>query len=646
MSLAAPQALDRSTCPWLFAVALVTTLPHFLHLSFHLSAYAALLLLWGFWRWWRGQLPPSRWLIVLITAITAGLIVLDFRSLFGREAGTALLVLFTALKLLELRSRRDAYVSIMLGYFVLLTHFFDSESIPAGLWLLTSIVVVTAALIRLHAGPCCRPSLILRRAALMTMQALPLMLVLYLLFPRISGPLWGMPKDAYQARTGLNETMTPGNVAELAQSAEIAFRAQFEGKPPERSQLYWRGPVMEYTDGSTWRTLNTLPGVPDIEPLGPAVRYRLTLEAHQQRWLLALDAPTALPPDVRLAPSLTLLTRNPVLQRQRYELAATPLYRFNRQESPLVLRRNLMLPPNRNPRTRALAEIWRKASPGPERIAELALNYFRQEPFSYTLRPPLLGTEPMDDFLFSSRRGFCEHYAAAFVTLMRAAGVPARVVGGYQGGEINPVDQYLVVRQSDAHAWAEVWFAGKGWVRFDPTTVVAPARIDSGIQTAMAGGETLPALVQLNAPWLKSLRYRWEAINNGWNQWVLGYNTERQRALLQHLGIDHPHWQTLAGLLFGAGGTVLLVTTGWVLYHRPRLDPSRKLWNRALAHLRRRGITCTDWEAPLALVSRLRHESPEMGKAMAEVARLYVAARYGRGPINLKALRQAVSDLP
>lgn len=647
MSIAAPEALDRTAIPWLFAVALATTLPHVLHLSIHLSAFALLMLGWSVWLWWHARRLPSRWLIVLCTLFAAIAVLVEFRTLFGREAGIALLVLFTALKLLEIRSRRDAYVSIMLAYFVLLTHFFDSESIFTGLWLLASVVLVTATLIRLHGGPRHHILPTLRLAGRMTLQSLPLMIVLYLLFPRIGGPLWGMPKDAYTARTGLTDQMAPGSISHLVQSGEIALRARFDGPLPERSKLYWRGPVLDETDGSTWRMapLPTSIKAPVIESDAPPVTYTLTLEAHQQRWLLALDAPAKAPANARISPVMTVLAQQPVRQRQRHEMTAQTRYRFNVIEAPVTLKRALLLPPGRNPRTRALAEEWRRSDPRPENLVQRALTHFRQEKFFYTLHPPILGKEPTDDFLFLSRRGFCEHYAAAFVTLMRAAGVPARVIGGYQGGELNPVDNHLIVRQSDAHAWAEVWLEGRGWVRIDPTAAVSPSRIESGIAAAMSADEPLPTLIQIDSDWLKGLRNRWEAINNGWNQWVLGYNADRQRDLLHSLGFENPQWQTFGSLLLGVFAVFFFGVSAWILYQRPRIDPARQLWDQALRQLRRHRIECAEWEAPLALAGRLQAEHPEVGRAMAEVARHYLAARYGRGPINLERLRQAVDDL-
>lgn len=646
MSTAAPQALDRGAVPWLFAAALATTAPHFEHQPPWLIAIAAVTLIGGAWLWWRGTRLPSKWLLVLCVVAGCAGVLLEFRTFFGRDTGVALLVMLMALKLLELKSRRDAYVIATLAYFLLLTHYFYSQSIATGVWLLVSAVLVTATLVRLHGGAGSAPLPTLRHAGQITLQAVPFMLVLYLLFPRVAGPLWGLPQDAHSASSGLTDSMSPGSIANLALSGDIAFRARFDTALPARDQLYWRGPVMEDYDGLTWRQAPLFPAAaPNIEARGPATRYTLTLEAHSQRWLLALDAPTALPPGTRLARTLTAFSNRPIQSRQRHEFGASPDYRFNVEESPAILERNLRLPPARNPRTRALAEEWKASEPQPERLVQKALTLFRAENFVYTLQPPLLGAEPVDDFLFNTRRGFCEHYAAAFVVLMRAAGVPARVVGGYQGGELNPVDGYLIVRQSDAHAWTEVWLRDRGWVRVDPTAAVSPARIETGIAGSVPAGDPLPGLMRIDNSWVRGLRHRWEAFNNGWNQWVLGYNADRQRELLSRLGFAETDWRTLATALAAACGVVLLAVTAWTLYRRPRIDPARLLWNQALAHLRRRHIDCPAWEAPLALAKRMEHGRPEIAGAMAEVAHLYCAARYGRDPADLEALRRAVAAL-
>lgn len=646
MSLRPADALERGTTPWLFAAALATTLPHFEHQPLWLSAMTALLFAWGAWLWWRDERLPGRWLLALLVAVACGGVLFEFRTLFGRDAGVAMLVVFMAMKLLELRSRRDAAVVVMLGYFLLLTHYFYSQSIPTGLWLLAAMTVVTAALVRVNGGAASTPAATLRYAGLLMLQAVPFMLVLFLLFPRVSGPLWGLPQDAHSGRTGLSDQMAPGNIANLALSGEIAFRARFAEAPPARDRLYWRGPVLEAFDGKTWRQQANRPRPPQIEALSPILAYESTLEAHQQRWLLALDAPGSLPADLALESTLTATARIPISQRQRFSLTAILDYRFNPDEERSVLNRNLVLPPSTNPRTHALAEAWRQEESSPERLVQKALTLFSGQGFTYTLQPPLLGEQPVDDFLFNTQRGFCEHYASAFVVLMRAAGVPARVVTGYQGGETNPVDGFVVVRQSDAHAWAEVWFAGRGWVRVDPTAAVSPTRVESGIAAAMPAGEPLPTLIQVRSDWLRTLQFRWEAINNAWNQHVLGYNPQRQRELLSRLGLSNPDWRNLAAVLALVCGLMLLAITAWALYRRPHLDPAARLWQKALRRLARRQVNCAPWETPLALASRLETEHPALAPAFREVVDAYLEARYGNHPDNLTKLRAAIARLP
>ncbi|MBS1158809.1 MAG: Transglutaminase-like protein [Proteobacteria bacterium] len=646
MSTPAREALEHNATPWLFGVAALTTAPHFLHQPYWLSAFASLVLLWGFRLWQRDLRLPGRWLMIPLVIVGCAGILFEFRTLLGRDAGVAMLVMFMAMKLLELKSRRDAMVVITLGYFLLLTHYFYSQSIFTGLWLLTATWLITAALVRLHGGPASRWRATLRYAAQLCLQALPFMLALYLLFPRISGPLWGLPQDALSAKTGLSEQMSPGSIANLVQSGEIAFRVHFDGPLPASDKLYWRGPVMEDFDGTTWRQATARSAPERVEARSPPITYQTTLEAHNQRWLLALDAPTTLPADTFLNSRMTVNARQPISQRQRFQLAASLDYRFNPQEAPAVLRRNLLLPSGLNPQSARLAATWREREKTPLAIIEQALRLFASRDFAYTLQAPLLGTDAIDDFLFRSQRGFCEHYAAAFVVLMRGAGIPARVVGGYQGGERNPLDGYLVVRQSDAHAWSEVWLEQQGWVRYDPTAVVAPARLESGLSNALPFAELPPALVRLRSDLMRNLRHRWEAINNAWNQQVLGYDPLRQRELLARLGWPDADWAKLAGALAVACAGLLAVVTAWTLYQRPEHDPALRLWHKALRHLHRRQVNCAPWETPRALARRLDSERPELAAAFDRVVEAYLQARYGKVPGDLKTLRERVAQLP
>ncbi len=645
MSTPARLALDHTAVPWLFAAALVTIAPHFLHQPVWLSAFAGLMLFWGGWLWWQNQRLPGRWLLALLVIAGCAGIFVEFRTLFGREAGVAMLVIFMAMKLLEVKSQRDAMVVVTLGYFLLLTHFFNSQSIPTGLWLLTALWMVTATLVRLHGGPASTRRATLRYAAVLGAQAIPFMLVLYILFPRIAGPLWGLPQDAHAGKTGLSETMAPGSISSLAQSSEIAFRVRFDADIPAKDKLYWRGPVMESFDGTTWRPFPGRQAAERLELISSPISYETTLEAHNQRWLLALDAPGGLPAEIALNGTLTAASRQPISTRQRFRLSASLDYRFNTAEDPAVLRRNLALPAGQNPRTRQLANDWREGEQSPDAIIRKALALFAKE-FFYTLRPPLLGENGVDDFLFQTKRGFCEHYAAAFVVLMRNAGIPARVVGGYQGGERNPVDGYLVVRQSDAHAWAEVWLEGRGWVRVDPTAAVSPSRIETGILDALPEGEPLPALIQIRSEWLRTLRHRWEAVNNAWNQQVLGYDPQRQRELLSHLGLPDADWRSLATVLGIVCSLLLAGITAWTLYQKPRHDPATRLWHKALRQLARRQVNYAPWETPLALAQRVQRERPELAEPFNHVVEAYLLARYGKNNNDLQTLRTAIAQLP
>ena len=634
------QALSRHSTPWLLAATLLAIAPHALHQPLWLSALAALTAASAGFLWWQRRPLPPAWLRTLGLVLVVGGILREYGSLFGRDPGVGLLLALATLKLLELRQRRDALAVICLGYFLLLTHYFHAQDLLTGLWLLLTLWVNTTALVRLgsEGSPLAVPAP--RLAGRLILQGLPLMLVLYLLFPRLEGPLWHQPEEGQKARTGLSDTLSPGSISALAEDNSIAFRVRFDGPLPLPRQLYWRGPVMEHFDGQRWRPSQAPAAPPRLQALSPPLPYEMTLEAHQQRWLLALDAATVLPPDSRFAPALSALAAQPLQRRQRLNFSSVLDYRFNIEEAAPVLQRNLALPGSQNPRARALGQGWRESIADPAGRVEAARRHLATKGFAYTLSPPALGADPVDQFLFDTRLGFCEHYASAFVFLMRAAGVPARVVTGYQGGELNPLDAYLVVRQSNAHAWTEVWLAGTGWQRIDPTALVAPARLDSGVASGPAAGPA-GGPATLSGDWLRGLRWRWEAMNNMWNQYVLGYDPLLQRTLLARAGLADADWRSL-GLLLGAGcGLLLALLAVLLLYRRPpRPDPLLQQWQIILRALRRRGIDAADWEAPLALAARVQAADPVLGAALQPVLAAYLAARYGAAA-DCGAARQA-----
>ena len=629
---------------WLLATALAASLPLTQHLPLWLSLAAGTAFAWRAALTWRQWHLPPRWLVVLLViAGTAG-VFLQYRTILGRTPGIALLVVFLALKLLELRTARDTVATALLGYFLVLGQFLFTQTIPTALLACLTVLITTAAL--LAAGddrP--KPWQQLRRAALMLAQALPFMLLLFVLFPRVQGPLWGIPQDRFAAVSGLSDTMSPGSIAQLSQSDAIAFRVQFKDTVPAQSRLYWRGPVMPLFDGRSWRVAQTLGAYPAVPyaGLGAPVDYEVTLEPHGKFWLFALEMPATLPPDSALTSDYQPIARQAVRSRLRYTQQAWPEAIAGVSESSGILRDALALPKDGNPRTRAISAAWR-AQHGDDGAAILAAaeNLFSRQLLIYTLNPPLLGTDIVDEFLFDTKRGFCEHFAAAFVFALRAAGVPARVVAGYQGGEVNPVDGYLVVRQYDAHAWAEAWIAGRGWVRVDPTAISAPTRISSNLANAVPVGEELPFLTRGNLAWLKELRYRLDAVTNGWNQWVLGYNPQRQRDLLASLGLNEPDWRSMTAVLSVLGGTVMLALTGWILRNRLRVDPALAAWRRFTARLARRGVAWQAWEGPQAFAERAARQAPLHAERIRKIAALYSRLRYGAAPrpsdlIRLKA---------
>jgi hypothetical protein len=333
-----------------------------------------------------------------------------------------------------------------------------------------------------------------------------------------------------------------------------------------------------------------------------------------------------------------------VRARARYEISSFVEYRA-RSATPFALAAARRLPPDFNPRAVALGQSWRSADATDRRILARGIEYFRRSGLQYTLLPPPLGRDSVDEFLFETKAGFCEHFSSAFAVLMRAAGVPARVVTGYQGGDVNPIDGYLIVRQSDAHAWVEVWIADEGWVRVDPTAAAVPVRVDAGIAGAVASVE-LPLLVRPDLSWLRLMRYNWEALANYWNQWVVGYNVDRQRELLSRFGMPAPSWEKMAMALFWLVGLVVAVFSLWLLRRAHGEEPVTQAWRRFCTKLERRGTARAPSEGPRDFAARAAREQPHVAADVAEIGALYVDLRYrdAHDPSLLSLLRQRVRE--
>jgi len=609
---------------------LMVIAPHAEHLPLQVSLLCAGLLLWRTWLNQSGRPLPKRWLLIPLTLFGIGLNLFTYHTIFGREAGVSLLVLLATFKLMELHKPRDAMVLIYLSCFIIITNFFYSQSIPTALYLFATMLVIVTTWVHLQAESITlKPRL--RIAATLLIQAIPLTFILFVLFPRIPGPLWGLPQDAY-ASSGLDDTMSPGSLSHLSLSEAVAFRVAYNNKVPRRDQMYWRGPVLWYFDGRTWKQgSNFLMIQPEFTDLDQAIDYTVTLEPHNKRWLFALDVPEKLSIPAKLTYDFQILRKEPVNSRMRYTVRSSLKYNANADESPQQIRRALQLPRQFNPRARQLASEWRENNTSDADVVRTALAYFNREKFIYTLEPPALGIDSVDEFLFDTHQGFCEHYASAFVFLMRAANIPARVVTGYLGGEYNDIGNYYIVRQSDAHAWAEVWLANQGWVRVDPTGAIAPERVQRGLSAAVSNTAALPFMARNPPQWMRKLRFNLDAISNQWNQWVIGYDTERQFAFLTRLGMESITWQKMAANLAGGLGLVIGLFSLFMLRHliTRQHDKVQASWLKLCRKMEHEGLPRAAHEGALDYAKRIASVRPDLSVDIRDLANRYIGLRYG-----------------
>lgn len=637
-------ALPRDARDTLFLLGVIAAViaPQWARLPRWAALLAAGLLLWRGWLAWCGRPLPGRWPLAALLLAALAATLYTHQTLLQRDAGVTLIVLLLALKMLELRARRDALVVFFLGFFTLLSNFFHSQSLPTAAAMLLALLGLLAALVNAHM-PVGRPPLVqsLRTAVRLALLGAPVMAALFLLFPRMA-PLWGSPGESSSGRSGLGNAMTMGAITELALDDRVALRLRFapragagqgDARPdtPPQNQLYFRGPVFGAFDGSQWRPLVlrfgedpvASPGASaNLQLRGAPVRYEVLLEPQRQPWLLLLDAAGARPQlagapefDVFMTPDLQWLASRPVSELLRYRATSHPHFSHGPAEWGPSLRAYTALPQEMNPRTIAWAQQLRSqhqigARPTGAQAGALidaALTRLRSGGYVYTLEPGRYGAHSADEFWFERKQGFCEHIASAFVVLMRALQIPARIVTGYQGGERNPVDGLWTVRQSDAHAWAEVWVAGRGWLRVDPTGAVAPGRVGAFERLQAPQGAFAAAMGTVISPGLvQTLRSAWEAVNSGWNQWVLNYTQSRQFDLLKSLGFESPDWQDLGTLLGLLVAACALVGAGWSLWERNRSDPWLRLLARARQRLARAGLLLPENLPPRAIAQRLQ----------------------------------------
>ncbi|BDT71861.1 protein-glutamine gamma-glutamyltransferase [Comamonadaceae bacterium OS-4] len=636
--------LPRDARDTLFLLGVIAwvILPQIDRLPLWCSLMAGAVLLWrGVLAWGSRPLPSRWWLLALLALATAGTW-MSYRTLLGRDAGVTFIVVLLALKTLEMRARRDAFVIFFLGFFTMLSNFFFSQSLLTAAAMVVALLGLLTALVNSHM-PVGRPPLMqaARTAAWMALAGAPIMAALFMLFPRIA-PLWGLPGDAMSGRSGLSGQMQVGTIASLALDDSIAMRIRFEGATPPQRDMYFRGPVFSSFDGKEWRPLRSafpqrMQLQPDLAVQGPAYSYQVTLAANNRPWLMVLDA-TPQAPEIRgysasMGPDLQWQANQPIADLVRYRATSYPEYRHGPNRLAVGLQDYLDLPPGFNPRTLQLAADLRRqpglATAGAQTLVDTVMDKLRTGGYEYTLEPGVYGTHTADEFWFDRKAGFCEHIASSFVLLMRALDVPARIVTGYQGGQVNNVDSFWTVRQSDAHAWAEVWMAGRGWVRVDPTSAVSPGRTGTFQRLAPQPGVLAQALNAVSPGFTLNLRALWEATNNRWNQWVLNYSQAKQMDLLRNLGFSAPDWQDLSTVLIGLIVAASLTGAGWNWWNRLRRDPWLQALETARQQIKATGLPVAPGCTPRALALLLQADPRANPLAVQWLLQLE-ALRYGK----------------
>jgi transglutaminase-like putative cysteine protease len=596
---------------------------------------SAIALLFAFWRAATAyrRLPlPRKITLVAITIALVIAVAAAFRTLNGLAAGSALLVVMGAVKLLETRTRRDQLIVVFVSLFLLIAACLDRQSIvrvplyAAHVWLAcVALLYIAHPEIPLRA----RESAGLALRSLL--YAIPLALALFVFFPRIPGAFWAVPKENI-ASTGLSEEMSPGSITNLVDSAETVFRVSFNGTPPPPYLRYWRGPVLHDFDGYTWRRLRGRAiRHPKLVYEGTAVSYRIRLEPDKGPWWFALELPARSPsPRVNFTWDYQLIAPDSVRDLE-YSVISYPRTRAESGLLPQIRGVDSRLPPGRNQRSVLLAERMRAESSSDAAFSQAVLERFRTGGFEYTLTPPRLDLDSVDDFLFNTRRGFCGHFASAYVTLMRAGGVPARVVTGYLGGEWNPIGRHFTVRQSDAHAWAEIWLEGRGWTRVDPTGVVSPERLTRGLFDVLPDSASLTTRFVRGTPWLARPLLAWDALNAWWNDNVVGFDFDAQLDFLDKLGIDTPGWQHL-GL---AIAVAIAAWLAWIALRLARVPPRgrspdtlARAYVRLCRKLEHAGYPRQAHEGPSTFAARLDTARP-LAASVTPLIERYAALRFG-----------------
>ena len=628
---------------FLFSIA-----AHFRHLPIWVSAIVLISLTWRCLQNLGKIRELPKWLLIPLVLFGGIGVFAEYWTIVGRDAGLALLTVMTSFKFLECRRQRDLLILVFLCYFLIATHFLFSQSIFTALLMFATLVVITATLVTINR----REERVVIREILpastrLILLSIPLMLILFVLVPRVPGPLWGLNSEQRGGVTGLSDQMSPGKISNLIRSNEVAFRVEFETGVPAQNKLYWRGPVMARYDGYRWSQIpRTSLRQLTLGSSEAAIKYTVTLEPNGERWLLALDIPARLIAGSIMSEDFQLISKKKINDLRRYKMESRLAYQVGINESSEYLAQTLEYPDRYNPQTIEFGKSLARQFKRPQDIVNHVLTMFREQEYVYTLQPPALGNHVVDEFLFGTRRGFCEHYAGSFALLMRAAGIPARVVTGYQGGEYNRVGNYLIVRQSDAHAWTEIWIENRGWIRVDPTAAVSPDRIEKGLDNALSE-EDSSFRIQNRNPIFGNLLYSWDNLQHSWNDWVINYDQRKQQSFLSKLELGIENWSDMVFAL-----VILLVSVTasfwflvWYRERPPKPEACEILFNRLLKKQSKKGLRKKPSEDSRAFLKRVSKPGYPQHEQLASIIELYNRIKYGRGASSrtLNQLRSLVN---
>lgn len=675
--------ISRNSLLWLFVVQVFVLAPHLLHAPLWVAVVWVGVV---FWRWrifqGAGNYPKKLHKTLMVFICSTGLVV-SLGLSFNFMSMVSLLLVGFILKLLEVKNRKDFILLVYVAFFILATQFIEFNHFVAAFYGFFCLVLLCTLLLQLYQNPVLQGNVLrthtlqkqralknfwmkLNPSMFILLQAIPFMFILFIVMPRL-GSFWSVPSPQH-AKTGMSDTMSPGDISELIQSDELAFRVTFAEKIPANEKLYWRSLVLSSFDGRRWSqafsTKTPQQSIPQgsqtiipsmqswwekIEYLGDKTTYDIVVEPSGRPWLYVLTAPEVWSGKLILGDDLHLQSIVPITQRMSYKVTSALHYRLEASgQDPAALKQNLQLPQHGNPETRRVAREWFAETGSTEKLIEKVFSYYHKS-FFYTLRPPSLGGDSVDEFLWQSRQGFCEHFASSFVFFLRAAGIPARVVVGYQGGELNSIENYLVVSQRDAHAWAEVWISGRGWVLMDPTAAIAPERIRRGIAESLNATDQKLLSQQFGSSFkfLISMRDQWDALNFQWIRWVMNYDSSLQSSLLNGL-LHNVNPLRLALLILGAAGIAVMLIFAVLFFrsHHKKLPPMERstqlIYQQLSKKLKQCGVMAQVGETPRHLVLRAVRLRPDLAPALHRLIDLYEQLVYAE---NIAVLPHLARDL-